>query len=159
MRLWTIHPKYLDAPGLVALWREALLAKRVLQGRTRGYRHHPQLERFRSQPDPIAAINSYLSEVLLEAGRRGYSFNARKVGSDGPRRRMPETLGQLQHEWRHLLGKLRVRAPERHRTLARIHKPEPHPSFRIVAGGVRRWERVTRPADRCEAATSDSARR
>ena len=27
MRLWTLHPKYLDAAGLVALWREALLAQ------------------------------------------------------------------------------------------------------------------------------------
>jgi len=25
MRLWTLHPKYLDARGLVALWREGLL--------------------------------------------------------------------------------------------------------------------------------------
>jgi carboxyl-terminal processing protease len=29
MRLWSLHPKYLDAQGLVALWREALLAKAV----------------------------------------------------------------------------------------------------------------------------------
>ena len=37
MRLWTLHPKYLDPQGLVALWREALLARAVLQGKTRGY--------------------------------------------------------------------------------------------------------------------------
>jgi hypothetical protein len=36
MRLWTLHPKYLDARGLVALWREALLAQKVLRGATRG---------------------------------------------------------------------------------------------------------------------------
>ena len=29
MRLWTLHPKYLDGVGLVALWREALLARAV----------------------------------------------------------------------------------------------------------------------------------
>jgi hypothetical protein len=39
---------YLDGRGLVALWREALLAQAVLRGRTRGYRH-PQLARFRSR--------------------------------------------------------------------------------------------------------------
>lgn len=33
MRLWTLHPKYLDTKGLVALWREALLAQKVLQGK------------------------------------------------------------------------------------------------------------------------------
>jgi len=31
MRLWTIHPKYLDRQGLLALWREALLAQKVLR--------------------------------------------------------------------------------------------------------------------------------
>ena len=41
MRLWTLHPQYLDPRGLVALWREALLAQKVLLGRTRGYRAHP----------------------------------------------------------------------------------------------------------------------
>jgi hypothetical protein len=143
MRLWTLHPKYLDARGLVALWREGLLAKRVLQGRTRGYRHHPQLERFRANSDPIAAINSYLCDVLVEAVRRGYSFDGRKVRGGPAPRRLSETRGQLQHEWRHLLAKLRVRAPERHRTLARIARPDAHPLFRVVPGGVRSWERAT----------------
>jgi hypothetical protein len=35
LRLWSIHPKYLDATGLVALWREALLAQKVLKGKTK----------------------------------------------------------------------------------------------------------------------------
>jgi len=30
MRLWSLHPRYLDAKGLVALWREGLLAQKVL---------------------------------------------------------------------------------------------------------------------------------
>jgi hypothetical protein len=29
-RIWSLHPKYLDARGLVALWREGLLAQAVL---------------------------------------------------------------------------------------------------------------------------------
>lgn len=143
MRLWTLHPKYLDARGLVALWREGLLARRVLQGRTRGYRHHPQLERFRAHPDPLAAVNSYLADVLDEAARRGYSFDGRKVRGRRTPRRLAETRGQLRHEWRHLLAKLRVRAPERHRALARVADPDAHPLFRIVAGHVRSWERAT----------------
>jgi hypothetical protein len=32
MRLWTLHPQYLDPRGLVALWRVALLAQQVLLG-------------------------------------------------------------------------------------------------------------------------------
>jgi hypothetical protein len=45
MRLWSVHPKYLDARGLVALWREGLLAQAVLRGRTSGYVRHPQLRK------------------------------------------------------------------------------------------------------------------
>jgi len=141
MRLWTVHPRYLDARGLVALWRETLLARRVLQGRTRGYRCHPQLVRFRAHPDPIAAINAYLAGVHAEAERRGYSFDRRKLRARGPTRRLVETRGQLEYEWRHLLAKLRVRAPARYRTLARVAAPDAHPLFRLVRGGVRDWER------------------
>ena len=27
MRIWTLHPEYLDGRGLTALWRETLLAR------------------------------------------------------------------------------------------------------------------------------------
>jgi hypothetical protein len=142
MRLWTLHPKYLDPRGLVALWREALLARRVLEGRTPGYRHHPQLERFRASADPIAAIDAYLAGVHDEAVRRGYAFDASKLAERDPHPRLAETRGQLEHEWRHLLAKLEARAPDRHRDLADVREPEPHPLFRVVAGGVRPWERA-----------------
>ena len=80
MRLWSLHPKYLDARGLVALWREGLLAQAVLRGKTRGYKHHPQLKRFRIHRRPIAAIRRYLHDVCDEADRRGYNFNRSKLG-------------------------------------------------------------------------------
>ena len=79
MRLWTLHPKYLDRQGLLGLWREGLLAQAVLQGKTKGYRHHPQLARFQMHPDPVQAIAHYLREVHEEATRRGYNFDARVV--------------------------------------------------------------------------------
>jgi hypothetical protein len=82
MRLWTIHPKHLDAKGLVVLWREALLAQKVLQGRTRGYRHHPQLFRFQALRNPAAALASYLAVVHEESVRRGYHFDRKKSGSN-----------------------------------------------------------------------------
>jgi hypothetical protein len=107
MRLWTLHPKYLDAQGLVALWREALLAREVLRGRTRGYRRHPQLMRFRSCASPRAAINRYLALVYAEAHSRGYAFDQSKLGRIGTRERIPVTDGQLQYEWSWLLSKLR----------------------------------------------------
>ena len=140
MRLWTLHPKYLDAAGLTAAWREALLARHVLLGRTRGYRNHPQLARFRAQARPVAAINSFLAAIHAESLARGYSFDASKVGAARRSATMPETRGQLAYEWQHLLAKLRARDPERHRKLRGIRSPDAHPLFRIVAGRVRPWE-------------------
>jgi len=140
MRLWTVHPRYLDAQGLVAAWREALLAQTVLRGATRGYRHHPQLARFRAQPHPLRALAAFLDGLWREAERRGYSFDASKIARRRLRGRIAETEGQLLHEWRHLRRKLRERAPERYREFRRVTRPLPHPLFRIVPGPVREWE-------------------
>ena len=141
MRLWTVHPRYLDAKGLVAAWREALLAQQVLAGATRGYRHHPQLVRFRAQAEPKAVIASFLDGLAAEAQRRGYRFDTTKILGCRFAGRIPETTGQLLYEWTHLKAKLRVRAPELFRQLRSLTTPEPHPLFRIVRGGVRDWER------------------
>lgn len=141
MRLWTLHPRYLDAQGLVALWREGLLARAVLRGRTRGYRHHPQLARFRSHATPRAAINTYLAVIVAEARARGYAFERRKIGPAHGRLRLRATRGQLDYEWRHLLRKLRKRSPRVHRRWRTEKSPAPHPLFRIGRGGVASWER------------------
>ena len=141
MRLWTIHPRYLDPTGLVALWREGLLARAVLGGRTQGYRHHPQLARFRALPDPVAGIEAYLRVIHAESVRRGYRFDPAKVGPGSTRRRIPVTTGQLAFEWAHLLKKLRTRNPGKHRELADMRRPRAHPLFVIRAGPVQEWER------------------
>lgn len=140
MRLWTLHPCYLDAKGLVALWREALLAQAVLKGLTRGYTHHPQLTRFRETPDPEAAIARYLRAVHAEAERRGYRFDAGKIAPCPVPTQMTATDGQLAYEWAHLKAKLRIRAPAWLEPLETLKRPEPHPSFRIVPGPVADWE-------------------
>jgi len=144
MRLWTLHPKYLDLKGLVALWREALLARAVLRDQTTGYRHHPQLLRFQSHAAPRTAINAYLAAVLLEAEGRGYSFDATKIGPVRGSVHLTATAGQLTYEWRHLLDKLEQRNPDLHRRWVRIRAPEPHPIFRVIAGEVEKWERTQR---------------
>ena len=143
MRLWTLHPKYLDAKGLVALWREALLAQKVLRGETRGYRQHPQLIRFARTENPPAVLAAYLKAVRAEAVRRGYQFNAAKIGRRNFHGRLNETRGQLLYEWRHLQRKLKRRDSKRFRDLISTKIPAPHPLFRIVPGKVREWERVT----------------
>ncbi len=142
MRLWSIHPRYLDARGLVALWREALLARAVLRGKTRGYRHHPQLERFRAHPLPVSAVNCFLSHIHAEATARGYAFDARKIGPLRFTAPMAVTTGQLQHEWEHLLQKLKRRSPHAYRRWRGTITPEAHPLFLKVRGPVAAWEKV-----------------
>ena len=144
MRLWTLHPRHLDAAGLVALWREALLAQAVLLGRTRGYTRHPQLQRFRAAADPAAFIAGYLRVVADEAASRGYAFDATRIGAQGNSvQPIAETKGQLLYEWEHLGRKLQPRSPEWFRDRYAVAQPTPHPLFRVVAGRVRDWERVT----------------
>src|SRR5215831_5476591 len=142
VRLWTLHPKYLDAPGLVSLWREGLLARAVLRGKTKGYRDYPQLQRFREHPSPRVAINAYLSRVFAEAEARGYAFDRTLVGPLQKGVALSATRGQLNYEWQHLLQKLRRRSPDWHRRLRRISAPDAHPLFVIVAGRVEPWERA-----------------
>lgn len=143
MRLWTLHPRHLDAAGLVALWREALLAQAVLLGRTRGYTHHPQLQRFRAAADPVSSIATYLRGVADEATSRGYAFNAERIVGPGDAvSRIAETKGQLLYEWEHLGRKLRRRSPAWYRNQFAGVQPTAHPLFRVVAGGVRDWERI-----------------
>jgi hypothetical protein len=140
MRLWTLHPKYLDPRGLVALWREALLAQAVLIGQTRGYINHPQLIRFRNTPSPLKSIASYLRGVFIEATRRGYCFDATKIASSGNAKPIVATRGQLNFEWAHLKKKLLARAPSWLDRIQSISRPVPHPIFRIVPGPVADWE-------------------
>jgi hypothetical protein len=139
MRLWSLDPSHLDARGLVALWREGLLARAVLRGRTRGYRQHPQLVRFRAHPRPVAAINSYLAAVWREADRRGYHFDVRKILGARTSRPIAVNRGQLRFEWCHLLEKLRRRA-DRHYQAERSRQPRVHPLFRVRRGQVEEWE-------------------
>jgi hypothetical protein len=141
VRLWTLHPKYLDAKGLVALWREALLAQKVLRGGTKGYKHHPQLLRFARCKNPPAALAAYLKAVHEEAVRREYNFNVLKIGAQRSRGKIKETRGQLLYEWKHLKRKLKKRDPDRLREFASIKIPAPHPLFRIISGQVRAWEK------------------
>ena len=141
MRIWSLHPEYLDARGLVALWREALLAQAVLQGATRGYRHHPQLARFRRRRSPASAIAEYLRHVHAEALARGYRFNGDLIGPARTAARIGVTRGQLEHEWAHLKAKLGRRDPVRATRCEAVAFPEPHPLFLVVPGDVEAWER------------------
>lgn len=142
MRLWSLHPSYLDSKGLVALWREGLLAKAVLDGQTKGYKNHPQLQRFKKHPEPQTAINAYLWEVHKEAQRRGYRFNARKLDENHGCEKIPVTNGQLSYEWEHLQDKLSIRDERQYQKNTSVAEILSHPVIEIVPGEVESWERI-----------------
>lgn len=142
MRLWSLHPGYLDTQGLVALWREALLAKAVLRGETRGYTRHPQLERFKAHGQPRAAINAYLAAVHAEATHRGYAFDRSKIGPVRAVQPIPVSSGQIACEWQHLRNKLSARSPAVMARWSDVPTPTCHPLFRLQPGPVASWERA-----------------
>lgn len=139
-----MHPKFLDVKGLVALWREGLLAKAVLEGKTKGYRNHPQLIRFRTHRQPVAAICEYLRIIHDESTIRGYRFDGSKIPSNPIKiNRIEETRGQLNYEWQHLLSKLEDRDLEAYKKLVGHDVcPTAHPLFTITGGEIREWENV-----------------
>ena len=140
MRLWSISPQYLDSKGLVALWREGLLAQKVLAGNTTGYKNHPQLERFKETSNPIGAIATYLRGIFQEAESRGYNFDKTKILNNRFQSKISITTGQLDYELSHLKKKLRERDPQRAKNIGKIYKIESHPLFYSVRGRVEKWE-------------------
>ncbi len=142
MRIWSIHPEYLDAKGLVALWRETLLAKHVLEGKTKGYKNHPQLDRFKALASALDGINCYLKEVHAEASKRGYNFDSSKFDAHVPKCQMEVTQGQMDFELEHLLKKLKIRDPKKYKEVSGLSMIKPHPLFVVKEGGVEAWERV-----------------
>jgi len=142
MRLWSLHPKHLDAKGLVALWRETLLAKHVLEGKTKGYKNHPQLNRFKKLKDPLIVINSYLMIIFDEASARGYKFDSKKFNYNSTRIKIKVTRGQLDYEIQHLQRKLRQRDLKKFKENKIAGNFEVHPVFRVVSGEIEDWEIV-----------------
>jgi hypothetical protein len=144
MRLWSLHPSYLDRQGLVACWREGLLAEKVLDGKTNGYTKHPQLLRFIGTPEPLMALNAYLGCVAEEAIKRGYSFDIGKLQPWSPLFSMEITDQQLAYELRHLVAKLKQRDPAWLKQLAIGPSVTPNPRFTVISGDIASWE-VVRP--------------
>jgi hypothetical protein len=141
MRLWSIHPKYLDAQGIVALWRETLLAQAILRNETKGYRNHPQLERFKNCSAPLSAISNYLKFIHAESKVRGYAFNESKIKPASSPITISVTSGQMDYEWLHLMSKLEQRSPAVYEKWHKCTTIEPNPLFKVCAGEIEQWER------------------
>lgn len=144
MRLWTINPCHLDVQGLSGLWREGLLAKKVLKGLTKGYKNHPQLNRFYNHQQTNRAIDCYLYYVLLEAQSRGYSFDASKINvvKVDDIEQIYTTIGQVNFERNHLENKLKYRSPELFNNLKDSKTIKIHPIFKAINGPIESWEKI-----------------
>jgi hypothetical protein len=142
MRIWSIHPQYLDTKGLLALWRETLLAKQVLEGKTKAYKNHPQLKRFKVITNPVDCIDQYLSAVYEESLRRGYNFDKNKINWFFKPIKLTVTIGQINYETNHLLQKLKLRDVSKYLDLKNQQEILTHPLFEIVNGKIEEWEIV-----------------
>lgn len=129
MKLWIIHPKYLDFKGLIALWRESLLAKKVLAGKTKGWKNHPELKKFKIQKDSLKSINTYLLHIWKEGNRRGYNFKKEKIEKNFTNKKIKITKEQVIFDFEYLKNKLKKRNPEKYRELLKIREPEVNPIF------------------------------
>ncbi len=143
MRLWSLHPKYLDVKGLVAVWRETLLAKKVLENKTKGYKNHPQLDRFKKAKRPLDLINQYLSEIYKEATDRNYRFNRDKIDWDFIPDKITVTEGQLKYEIRHLAKKLKARDPVKFKEVMSIKNYDTLEMFTVIKGEIEKWEVIS----------------
>lgn len=144
MRLWSIHPTYLDTKGLVAVWREGLLVLHVLSGKTKGYTKHPQLQRFQHHTTPVEAITAYLHGIVDEAEQRNFHFDRQKLSPFTSVSQIPVTRGQIEYETNHLKEKLRLRDPHRLLSFESQVLFLTHPLFELVEGPIASWERVQR---------------
>ena len=147
MRIWSICPSYLDAKGLVALWRETLLAKKVLEGKTLGYKNHSQLIRFKQTENPIDYINFYLYQVFLEAGKRNYSFSKEKFDYNIRLKKLKKIFvndKQINFEFSHLLSKLNQRDKKKFLQLKKVNSENIliHSLFEKKKGEIEVWEKI-----------------
>ncbi len=142
MRLWSLHPKYLDSKGLVALWREALLAQKVLQGKTSGYRHHPQLHRFKHSNNPNRLIGAYLLSIYTESLNRGYRFDKSKIITFSKNQKINVTRSQLYYEFDFLCTKLKKRSPTQYKKIHSLKKIDTNPLFTVIPGPIEEWEKI-----------------
>lgn len=154
MRLWSLHPQYLDRKGLGGVWLEGFVGLKALSKERLGYSNHPQLERFKTHINPVGALAEYLEHIASEAiSKRGYNYNLGlldpylqhyELGYD---KTIPVTQGQVHYEIEWLLDKLQNRGAtlEAEMLLKDYHmigyQVKLHPMFHMVSGNVESWER------------------
>jgi len=147
LRLWSLHPSYLDSTGLNAVWREGLLAQAVLLGRTTARRNHSQLHRFQNHEKPASAIGFYLLKILEEASSRGYHYKRVKIAFPAENiKHIEGTRGQLCYEWDTLMMRQKTRNSRKSEEVVTLKQreivPTPYPFFVGIEGEAEPWEKL-----------------
>ena len=142
MRIWSLHPRYLDWMGLGAQWREGLLAQKVVQGKTKGWRNHPQLNRFKEHEEPMNAAGYYLKEIYAESQRRGYNYDFSKILYPVTEvEKIQLNRGQIDYEFEILQERLSKRTPRKYEENLAVSEVLPHPLFVLRDGLPELWEK------------------
>ena len=116
----------------------------MLAGLTKGYKNHPQLDRFYAHENALEAVNAYLAEVYAEGRARGYKFDAAKVGEFDERNlaKIAVSRGQIEYEFAFLQKKLKSRDVKAYERNLSVKNIEIAGVFEEVAGGIEPWEKV-----------------
>ncbi len=149
MKLWSLHPRHMDHTRLLALWRTALAARDIIEGRASDYRVDRSIYRFMGRLDSDRAINTYIYYIWLEAKGRGYRFareEALKKELIDTEIKIPVTSGQLLFEAWKLLTKISQTNPDWISRLAIEKCFEANPVFRVVEGLPDPREKISRTA-------------
>lgn len=132
MRLWSIHPKYLDKHALIALWREGLLAQKALSGKGLVDEANVQLVRFKKSANPVRAIGSYLSFVASEGAKQGCKLNHERILQPNFEAKFMTTdVAQMELEVEQLKARMKTRNKDKFKLLTDVHKFEANPVFTL----------------------------
>lgn len=126
------------------MWREGLLARKVLLGETLGYKKHPQLTRFKGMSNPVMALDVFLTHVLIESQKRCYRFDGTKINLNPELEIMSVTDGQLTYEFQHLKSKLEKRDMIKLEEIMNFKTIPPNPIFKVIPGEIENWEKTRR---------------
>lgn len=145
MRIWSLHPKYLDKKELIDSWNDGLRTIGILTRNHQGSIFRPELSRFRSQSEPIIAVEKYLLSIANEAKRRGYMVDIRKLPSIPVvvSHKIPVSSGQIEYEWRQLMHVLAGRSPGFLRRIEYSPSHDINPIFYKRPGhDIETWEKL-----------------
>lgn len=155
MRLWTIHPKYLDGKRLTSQWKEGIQMMHIWKeigenpepAKRLGYVSHPQVRRLSNLLVADSGLISlllhqHLTAVHEESVQRSYSFNKKLIDDLAPDcKNAPKvyvTMGQVAYEF----ALMATKNNEWSQKVAIDPYMLCNPIFQVVSGSIESWEKT-----------------